>query len=612
MTDSFITPHRTFNIVAHSRSGNIHRQRQRERRSILLNSLSIRGIKQHTIQLLTREHPLLTHCASALEIRSSSSKYRSSFSSAALRAHCAASAMAICCVTLFFAVFDFASSKAASASAHATSSASTSASIISYSALSFLLTFTFFSFFNAALFAASAAADAAMPLASSRCDGACGAAGGAGFGFGGGGGGGVPALSRLAAFASAIAASTATLAVAAASLAASAASLTASGSRLGFCGLVGAGAAVDGSGSVEEESELLSSAATTFTTPRSSSEKSVSRRVRSATLILPSATYPTCVASIASQKALSCETTTTAPSYLPMASSSAATASTSRWLVGSSRRMTLHGVRQKVASATRAFSPPESEPIRRVAFSPIRPSDPMIVRQLSSVIEESADRTVSATYSHAAMSCGRSCARSCAKKPSSRRSSSRRCPAPTGIFPARALRMVLLPAPFGPRRMSRMPFSTSSCAPLMMSTEPSGWRMLASRNVSGAMPHAGGRASVSAGLRCSPMSNAFMASCSTASLRNFPSRSFACVAFEAFAPMRSMKPCIRFRSRSCASTVATTRACRSSRSVRNLSNEHDLYSCSRPPATSAMDSAALRTNSASCETTSTVPSYSPT
>eukprot|EP00966_Prymnesium_polylepis_P138983 3211377-Prymnesium_polylepis.1 len=159
--------------------------------------------------------------------------------------------------------------------------------------------------------------------------------------------------------------------------------------------------------------------------------------------------------------------------------------------------------------------------------------------------------------------------------------------------------------------MRRMPLRTSSCAPLMMSTVPSGWRMLAPRSASGAMPHDGGRASVSAGLACTPISNALAFACSTASLRSFPSRSFACVAFDAcgrgsrsrerrivalrlqvwvqdwrchaelmgwrpgrrtLAPIRSIKSCMRFLSFSCASTVARTRACRSSRSSRNLSN----------------------------------------
>eukprot|EP00966_Prymnesium_polylepis_P241801 5591667-Prymnesium_polylepis.1 len=70
---------------------------------------------------------------------------------------------------------------------------------------------------------------------------------------------------------------------------------------------------------------------------------------------------------------------------------------TSRWLVGSSSSSTLHGVRQKVARATRAFSPPLSAPIRRSAFSPARPSAPIVVRQRSSVTEPSTRRTVSAT-----------------------------------------------------------------------------------------------------------------------------------------------------------------------------------------------------------------------
>eukprot|EP00965_Chrysotila_dentata_P039356 1308213-Pleurochrysis_carterae.AAC.2 len=87
-----------------------------------------------------------------------------------------------------------------------------------------------------------------------------------------------------------------------------------------------------------------------------------------------------------------------------MASSSAATASTSRWLVGSSRMSTLHGVRQKVASATRAFSPPLSWPMMRRPLSPERPSAPSTERQRSSLIDASCDCATEATYSLASCS----------------------------------------------------------------------------------------------------------------------------------------------------------------------------------------------------------------
>mmetsp|Transcript_38322 Transcript_38322/g.91837 ORF Transcript_38322/g.91837 Transcript_38322/m.91837 type:complete len:89 (+) Transcript_38322:148-414(+) len=86
--------------------------------------------------------------------------------------------------------------------------------------------------------------------------------------------------------------------------------------------------------------------------------------------------------------------------------------SASRWLEGSSKRTTLLGVRQKVASATRAFSPPDRSPILRSALSPTRPRAPMTLRQASSLMELSRSRTVSATYSSAVSSCGSSCARS--------------------------------------------------------------------------------------------------------------------------------------------------------------------------------------------------------
>mmetsp|Transcript_20585 Transcript_20585/g.60736 ORF Transcript_20585/g.60736 Transcript_20585/m.60736 type:complete len:296 (+) Transcript_20585:1764-2651(+) len=295
-----------------------------------------------------------------------------------------------------------------------------------------------------------------------------------------------------------------------------------------------------------------------------------------------------------------------------MASSSAAIASTSRWFVGSSRRRTLHGVRQKVASATRAFSPPDRSPIDRAALSPTRPRAPMTALHRSSVTVPSVRRTVCETYSNATTSCGSSCARSCANTPSSSRSSATRCPSPRRNDPARAFRIVDLPAPFGPRKISRMPFATARSAPVMMSCAPSGWRMSAPASANGVMPHGGGAASVSEGRRCWPISSAFAAACCFASLSSLPCRSLACVALDAFAPMRSIKSCMRLRSRSCASTVARTRACRSSRSSRNLSYVTDLYSSSRPPATSAMLLDARRRNSASWETTSTVPWYAPT
>ena len=63
--------------------------------------------------------------------------------------------------------------------------------------------------------------------------------------------------------------------------------------------------------------------------------------------------------------------------YDSIASSSASIARASRWFVGSSSNRTLHGERQKVASATRAFSPPDSTPMGRADFSPARPDKMM-------------------------------------------------------------------------------------------------------------------------------------------------------------------------------------------------------------------------------------------
>ena len=76
-----------------------------------------------------------------------------------------------------------------------------------------------------------------------------------------------------------------------------------------------------------------------------------------------------------------------------MSKSKYLTDSTSRWLVGSSSNSTLHGVRQNAASATRAFSPPESVPISRSAFSPVKPNAPITARQRSSETPDSRSRT---------------------------------------------------------------------------------------------------------------------------------------------------------------------------------------------------------------------------
>jgi len=76
-----------------------------------------------------------------------------------------------------------------------------------------------------------------------------------------------------------------------------------------------------------------------------------------------------------------------------MSKSKYLTDSTSRWLVGSSSNSTLHGVRQNAASATRAFSPPESVPISRSAFSPVKPNAPITARQRSSETPDSRFRT---------------------------------------------------------------------------------------------------------------------------------------------------------------------------------------------------------------------------
>mmetsp|Transcript_25265 Transcript_25265/g.62588 ORF Transcript_25265/g.62588 Transcript_25265/m.62588 type:complete len:212 (-) Transcript_25265:613-1248(-) len=172
-----------------------------------------------------------------------------------------------------------------------------------------------------------------------------------------------------------------------------------------FCSLLSSSRCAFASAASTSAASAASSLATSaFLTPRSASEKSDARSSLSSTTHLPSATYATCVQCSASQKGRSCETTTTAPSYSSRASSSAAMESTSRWLVGSSKSKTLHGVRQKVASATRAFSPPLRDSMRLNAFSPTRPSAPMTVRHFSSSTNGSISRTAAATYSSAGRS----------------------------------------------------------------------------------------------------------------------------------------------------------------------------------------------------------------
>mmetsp|Transcript_15737 Transcript_15737/g.43546 ORF Transcript_15737/g.43546 Transcript_15737/m.43546 type:complete len:229 (-) Transcript_15737:1086-1772(-) len=167
---------------------------------------------------------------------------------------------------------------------------------------------------------------------------------------------------------------------------------------------------------------------------------------------------PTC-----SQKALSWEMTTMDPLPSPQSDNTslrASTHSTSRWFETSSSRYRLLGLRANIASATRAFSPPDSCPTIRSALSPRSPNPPSTVRACSSVTYRSPsapDRACSVTRSTARRFGSSSCARSCVKTPSLRLESSTRSPFSRGRVPRSVCRSVVLPAPFGPRMRIFMP-----------------------------------------------------------------------------------------------------------------------------------------------------------
>ena len=120
---------------------------------------------------------------------------------------------------------------------------------------------------------------------------------------------------------------------------------------------------------------------------------------------------------------------------------------------------------EKVASATRLFSPPLSWPMGRKTESPARPSEPSALRPASVVVDGSSSRAFISTYSSAGMSSGSSCARSCTKKDSLAPSPSLRLPSSSGSVPAMLFISVDLPAPLGPSTKMRCPFSTVRFSP---------------------------------------------------------------------------------------------------------------------------------------------------
>mmetsp|Transcript_4210 Transcript_4210/g.19030 ORF Transcript_4210/g.19030 Transcript_4210/m.19030 type:complete len:183 (-) Transcript_4210:1356-1904(-) len=171
----------------------------------------------------------------------------------------------------------------------------------------------------------------------------------------------------------------------------------------------------------------------------------------------------TCVGLRDSQKALLWDTANRHPFHPCRPSVSARTAPTSRWLEGSSSRRQFLGCSTKAASATRAFSPPDNEPILRSAIVPVIPSAPRLALPCSSFISGSSSRATSRTYSRHVFALGRNCARSCEKTPSLTRSSViSRAPPRSGMVPEIVLSKVDLPAPLGPRTITRMSRSSSS------------------------------------------------------------------------------------------------------------------------------------------------------
>ena len=170
----------------------------------------------------------------------------------------------------------------------------------------------------------------------------------------------------------------------------------------------------------------------------------------------PLSTRTTWVGLRDSQKALLWETANKAPSQSWRPSVNAETAPTSKWLDGSSRSKTFLGCKTNAASATRAFSPPDKEPILRKAIGPEMPKAPSDCRPSISFKSGFSTLAVSKTYSNACLSIGSSCARSCENTPSFTRSPNVRVPSSKGMVPAKLFKSVDLPAPFGPRTTTRI------------------------------------------------------------------------------------------------------------------------------------------------------------
>mmetsp|Transcript_13584 Transcript_13584/g.34283 ORF Transcript_13584/g.34283 Transcript_13584/m.34283 type:complete len:360 (-) Transcript_13584:1042-2121(-) len=241
-----------------------------------------------------------------------------------------------------------------------------------------------------------------------------------------------------------------------------------------IAGLVGeaATAATGAVGSAVGAGTSSSSRSTLACEFMSSISQSASVSPRPSIVARPSSTVMTCVGLSASQKARSWLITTTAPGNERTASVSELIVSTSKWLLGSSSSRKLCGTSAKHASATRAFSPPDSCPTGRTDLSPLRPSAPMTVRTCVTVSELSTAQPAFCTTSMPRSCIGSSCARSCLKKPSVRPSPSVRVPSSRGSSPLSAASSVLLPAPLGPRTTTRSPFRKARSTPRTIGTSP--------------------------------------------------------------------------------------------------------------------------------------------
>mmetsp|Transcript_23118 Transcript_23118/g.33596 ORF Transcript_23118/g.33596 Transcript_23118/m.33596 type:complete len:229 (-) Transcript_23118:1027-1713(-) len=121
-----------------------------------------------------------------------------------------------------------------------------------------------------------------------------------------------------------------------------------------------------------------------------------------------------------------------------------------------------------MASATRAFSPPDNMPIFRWDMSPIRPRAPIALRASWLEISELYSRTQLRTWSMATSSMGRSWARSWVKIPSFTPCPSTLLPSRRSSLPLRARRKVDLPAPLGPTTTRRDPRSSTRSQSLSM------------------------------------------------------------------------------------------------------------------------------------------------